>query len=180
MIDTSLKLSASGRGLTIRGRGEALGVSTGDGEGGRDVVGVDPLFPTDRIDRDDGVRGRAENRFKLFKVALNGLLLPLPLDGVRTSSPPLCVLGGGNGGSGGERTVGERDALRESGKRCAFPLGEEPIFVSRTLTQLGSRRSSIAGRRVCATSASESGSTTGRLTAVGERYALFGSVAYCA
>jgi hypothetical protein len=94
--------------LTIRGR-EAFGVDTSTGDGARDVPGVpgvEPFLDKDLIESDDGVRGSAENRFKLLSVALNGLLLPLPLEGVRMSSTlrPLTVFGGGSGGEDSELT----------------------------------------------------------------------------
>lgn len=122
---------------------------------------------------EEGVLGSAENRFKLLRVTLNGLLLPLPLKGVRTSSvsTPLPVFGGGNGGSDNERRSGEREGLRSfSGSACAFPFGDDAPSVSCRLTQLLSRRNSTTGRRVGSWSTSDSGSTTGRLLASGELY----------
>ena len=99
----SRKTSAEGFRLTIRGR-EAFGVDTGTGDCARDVPGVpeDAFLDRDLIESDEGVRGSAENRLRLFNVTLNGLLLPLPLGGVRISSTlrpnPFPVLGGGRGG----------------------------------------------------------------------------------
>lgn len=112
----------------------------------RDVLGVEPPRCEDLTDRDEGVRGSAENRFRLLKVALKGLV---GLVGERDSSGPgpLLVLGGGSGGNIGERTDGEREIHPVSGKRCALPFGEDPTLISWRLIQLDSRRNSIAGRR---------------------------------
>ncbi|PRW73883.1 hypothetical protein, partial [Pseudomonas fluorescens] len=64
------------------------------------------------MDREDGVRGKAENRFKFVRVALKGLLLLLPLDGVRSSSIPRPFVFGG--GRGGDLKDGDLDILRLS------------------------------------------------------------------
>lgn len=142
----SLKTRACGFKLMTLGRGGIFGV--GNGEGVRDVRGVEPSLADERIDREEGVRGSAENRFRLLNVALKGLLL---LDEDRQSSTPgpLLVFGGGNGGSEGERVRGDREMVSVvSGRSCALPFGDDTPFFSCRLTQLDSRRNSIAGRRV--------------------------------
>lgn len=129
----SPNINASGFGLTICGRCRFRGVRAGDGEGVRDVLGVEAVL-YDLMDRDEGVRGKAENRFKFVRVALKGLLLLLPLDGVRRSSIPRpFVLGGG---SGGDLTDGDLDILQLSSSCCAFPFGEDDKLDSLRLTQL--------------------------------------------
>ena len=115
-MEMSLKMRADGLGLTTFGHGAAFGVGICDGDGVRDVLGVEPPRGEDLTERDEGVRGSAENRFRLLNVALKGLVL---LVGERKSSTPgpLLVLGGGKGGSVGERTDDERDILPASGRR---------------------------------------------------------------
>ena len=171
MTAISRKTRAGGLGLTMRGL-LILGVAGATGEGALDVPGVPgdiPFLAKDLIESDDGVRGSAENRFKLLMVALNGLLLLLPLDSVRTSSRAgLLVPFGGRGGKGGESTGGEGVWLGISSMRCALPFGDDAMFDSRKLTQLVSRRSSSAGRRAGLLSVSDSCSTTGNLTSVGD------------
>lgn len=112
----SLNIRAEGLELTTFGLDAILGVGIYGGDGVRDVLGVEPPRGEDLTESDEGVRGSAENRFRLLNVALNGLVL---LVGERKSSVPgpLLVLGGGRGGNVGERTDGERDKLLVSGRR---------------------------------------------------------------
>jgi hypothetical protein len=87
-------------------------INAGDGVLGD--LGVESVREDDFIESEEGVLGRAEKRFRFWRVVLKGLLEVLKgLEDERTSSIGSPGLAFGGGAGAGER---EFDLLREPGR----------------------------------------------------------------